>query len=83
LEAQYSQRAGKVSISPQSTESGEFMPPGIGRTKPSTKVLEKVTVKACVEVARRVEHALDQAGNKTGAEGARLVAMFLQQQLGH
>jgi hypothetical protein len=62
---------------------GGFMPSGIARAKPSAKVLEMATVKACLEVARRVGNALDAAGDKTGADAARLVAVSIQEQLGH
>jgi len=57
------------------------MPPGLVRSRPPVKVIEKVTAEACLAIARKVQQAREQAGDEAGTEAARRVAQCIQEEL--
>lgn len=57
------------------------MPAGNTCIKPPAKVVEKVTAKACIAIARRVQRARRLSGDVSGSEAARLVARFIEEEL--
>ncbi len=57
------------------------MPPGITCAKPPAKVLERVTVEACLAIARRVQHTQQCSGDLAGSEVASQVARLIAEEL--
>jgi hypothetical protein len=57
------------------------MPPGNVRTKPSAKVVERATAKACLAIAVRVQGDRRLAGDEAGAKVARQIAEYIQDEL--
>jgi hypothetical protein len=57
------------------------MPPGNTRSKPPAKVVEKVTVEACIAIARKVQRARQLFGDGTGADAASQVARLIEEEL--
>jgi hypothetical protein len=57
------------------------MPPGNTRSRPPTKVIEKVTVEACLAIARKVQQDRQLSGDATGSEAAAQVARSIEEEL--
>lgn len=57
------------------------MPPGHTSSKPPSKVVERATARAAIDIAHRVEHARLLAGDDAGSEAARQVAAFIEAEL--
>ena len=57
------------------------MPAGSTCTKPPVKVIEKITVAACIAIARKVQRSRQLSGDEAGAEAARLVVRYIQEDL--
>jgi hypothetical protein len=45
------------------------------------KVIEKVTVEACIAIARKVQRARQLAGDGSGSEAAAQVARLIEEEL--
>lgn len=57
------------------------MPPGNTRTKPPTKVIERITVEACLAIVRRVQHTQQRSGDIAGSKAASQVAQLIAEEL--
>jgi hypothetical protein len=57
------------------------MPPGNARTKQPAKVVERVTVEACIAIAEQIQRSREQAGDVAGSEAAQRVARLIQEEL--
>lgn len=57
------------------------MPPGNTRAKPPTKVIERVTVEACLAIVRRVQHIQQRSGDVAGSAVASKVAELIAEEL--
>ena len=57
------------------------MPPGNTCSKPPAKVIEKVTVEACLAIARKVQRERQLSGDETGSEAACQVARSIEDEL--
>ncbi len=57
------------------------MPPGNLRPKPTTRVVEKTTVQACITIARSIEQSRQLAGDASGSDAAHQVAEAIRREL--
>ena len=57
------------------------MPPGNVRTKPTIKVVERITAEACLAIAQRVEDARRMLGDATGADAAREISESIREEV--
>ncbi|WP_243286380.1 hypothetical protein [Geothrix terrae] len=57
------------------------MPPGNTHAKAPAKVVEKVTVEACIAIAQRVQHARLASGDEAGSDVAALIAEAMRREL--
>lgn len=57
------------------------MPPGNTHTKAPAKVVEKVTVEACIAIAQRIQRARLISGDAAGSDAAALIAEAMRQEL--
>ena len=57
------------------------MPPGNTHAKAPAKVVEKVTVEACIAIAQRVQRARLVSGDEAGSEAASQIAEVLRSEL--
>ncbi len=57
------------------------MPPGNTLAKAPAKVVEKVTVEACIAIAQRVQLARRVSGDKAGSEAASQIAEVMRLEL--
>jgi len=57
------------------------MPPGNTHAKAPAKVVEKVTVEACIAIAQRVQHARRISGDEAGSNAANQIAEVMRQEL--
>ncbi|WP_257303718.1 hypothetical protein [Geothrix campi] len=57
------------------------MPPGNTHAKAPAKVVEKVTVEACIAIAQRVQRARCISGDQAGSEAANQIAEVMREEL--
>ena len=57
------------------------MPPGNTHAKAPAKVVEKVTVEACIAIAQRVQRARLVSGDEAGSDAAGLIAEAMREEL--
>lgn len=57
------------------------MPPGNTHAKAPAKVVEKVTVEACIAIAQRVQVARRVSGDEAGSEAASQIAEVMRSEL--
>lgn len=57
------------------------MPPGNVRTQPPTRVIERLTVQACISIARKIELSHDLQGDPSGSAAAHQVAEAIRKEL--
>ena len=57
------------------------MPPGNTHAKAPAKVVEKVTVEACIAIAQRVQLARHVSGDEAGSEAASQIAEVMRSEL--
>lgn len=57
------------------------MPPGNTHAKAPAKVVEKVTVEACIAIAQRVQRARHVSGDEAGSEAAGQIAEVIRAEL--
>lgn len=57
------------------------MPPGNTHAKAPAKVVEKVTVEACIAIAQRVQQARHVSGDEAGSEAAGQIAEVIRAEL--
>jgi hypothetical protein len=57
------------------------MPPGNTYAKAPAKVVEKVTVEACIAIAQRVQLARRVSGDEAGSEVASQIAEVMRSEL--
>lgn len=57
------------------------MPPGNTHAKAPAKVVEKVTIEACIAIAHRVQQARQVSGDEAGSRAAGQVAEVIRAEL--
>lgn len=59
------------------------MPPGNTRTRPSAKVIERMTAEACLAIAQQIQQDHLQTGDTAGSQAAAQIAASIRRDLLH